>query len=183
MNNNGMKVFWKNLGKTILRWLYIVMVYAAFSAPFYFGMQSLLENNMLTSPLGYSYNVWMSNISLTFLITLGVSLILILLWNLLFCRFMLGGSDMEKGINILNYIFLIVHLLLSAAALYYLLGNQIDWVLTFLITSGKSMIALALPAALIFPFYFATRLLAPEVISYRFKHFKKLRPRIFLTYY
>ena len=146
-------------------------------------MMHLLDGYLIMSPDGFSLNTWMSNIRMMFVMTSGGSLALILIWNLLFSRPILGRRGIEVGANLLNAAFLFIHFLGSVASLYNLLRVEPTWIAAFLLGSKECMIALLLPITLIVAFFLASRFMAPEVISYRFRILKKFRSKLWIRYY
>jgi hypothetical protein len=173
----------RNFGKMLLRWFYILLLYILFAAGIYFVMKGILENDLMSSPFGYSLNSWLGNIYAMFFNTLAISFGLVILWNLLFYRHILGKRGLAQSVNVLNVLFILLHIALAAGSLLYLLNGQYTWAFALLDGSVNCFVALLLPLLLVIPFIFATRLLAPEVISFRFSVLKKVRGKIGLLYY
>jgi len=103
----------------------------------------------------------------------------------LFYRHILGKRGLAHGVNVLSALFIALHVALSVLSLWYLLSTDVawNWALSLLEGSVSCFVALLLPMLLLIPFIFATRLFGPDVISYRFSLFKRLRNRIGLIYY
>ena len=177
----------RNFGKSTLRWVYILILYLCSTAVIFFAMRNLLSNNLSTSPAGYALMDWTNNIYASFVNSLTMSIVLVILWNLLFSRPVLGKHSMRGGVNGLNWLFMLLHLALSVSSIGYLVKyNEYTWQWFLNLLIGESMmtvVAVALPLTFIVPFFIATRLFAPDVISWRFSVLKPLRPKFGLMYY
>lgn len=171
----------RHLGKAMLRWIYTLILYALVAAPLFLLMDSGLSEAGI-SPPDYTVASWLLNMRGLFLNTLIGSLALVALWNLLFSWQLLGGRNPRASVNVLHFLFLLLHLFMSFGMLYVFTASP--GVLDFLLGSDLSYLALhLLPGLFIIPFFFATRLFGPESAAYRFHVLNRLRPKLGLRYY
>lgn len=171
----------KHFGKALLRWLYTILLYGLFCFAFDLVMKNGLAGAGM-SPFGYSQQKWILNCHNMLLNTLFGSLALTALWNILFSWKLMGGRNPGKSVNVLNMIFLLLHLAMSLALLY--LHTAARGVVNSILTEGGLYILWHLmPSFLIVPFFFATRLFGPESAAYRFRVLNRLRGKMGLLYY
>lgn len=171
----------RHMGKALLRWGYTLLLYLLAAVPLFWLMDSGLAAAGV-SPPDYTIASWMQNMRGLFINTLAGSLALTTLWNLLYSWKLLGGHNPKGSINVMNLLFLLLHLGMSVGMLYVFTANP--GVQNFLLGSELSYLALHfLPVLFIIPFFFATRLLGPESAAYRFRILNRLRPKLGLRYY
>ncbi|MCL1964001.1 MAG: hypothetical protein FWF69_02945 [Firmicutes bacterium] len=128
------------------------------------------------------YEDWQAFVSAYAMNCLYLSLLLVLLWNLLYARFALGRNH-ENSARLSVWIFAAAHALLLLAYAFYVftLSPHIwNWLIR---QPMRSNLALLLPQLLVLPFYLSARALCPYRVYHVFPLFGRLRGRLFLRVY
>lgn len=147
--------------------------------------QSLLRNAAYGSgffPDNVYYEDWQFFCSSYAMNCLYLSLLLVVLWNLLYAPRALGRNH-ENSARVTIWVFVAVHIGIQAAYTFYVftLSAYIwDWLITQ--SFGLSLLLL-IPQLLVVPFYLSVRGLCPYRIYNVFPVFARLRTRLGLRVY
>lgn len=185
---------------TLWRWVLIIVVYLALGVPVVglivpgaggqaIEIPMLFQRSLRTAaslfgffPDNMYYEDWQFWLSGYAMNCLGVSLALVVVWNLLYSPGALGRNR-ERSARMLFYLFVIAHAtaLLFLAYLYFTSDAHM-W--SFLISQplSRSMVVL-MPQLLMLPFCLSIRALCPYRVYHMFPAFAKIRAPLRLRVY
>lgn len=169
-------------GKAILRWVYAILAYMLVALLLYFWMNKALYG-LGAQPQTFSLDGWTQTVFFG-LAELGIgSFILLTAYNIVFSSILLGGRNPRMSANVLNWIFLLLHIFLFFVIYYIMILNPYIW--AFLLTGMlpvTGLLVYLIPTLFTVPFFFATRLWGPEIIAFRWPKFYKMRRMFGLQY-
>jgi hypothetical protein len=167
---------YSKFGKTVIRWIYIFIIYALLGFLTYLLLDSLLQNPG-HSPTGYSSQLWWSYCRKIFFVTIGSSLILQLIWNV--TAFFLRYANEGRSVNAFNLLFMLLHIGMCVGIVFLMLSNTRDG-LNYVMGYFESSYLFShfTPVLVTVPFVLCSRLLTPVNVAYRFPVLNKLRRKL-----